>query len=671
MTKDLPNRAGGRLGYYSAGFLGDRRVARVLTAHGWALSPGPLSSRLDAVAVWGARGVSARARAAAKRRKLPCLFLEDALYRSVLSDKSEPLIGLMADSKAPYFEAREESDLYQLLQMPPALNEAEMARARAVMSMINRAGLSKYNPPNRAGALPDSPYVLVVDQVRGDASIAAGLAEAESFEIMVETALSAHPDHLILVRAHLRDSVGHINTDRFGPRVSRMDPSLPAATAIAGATAVYTVTSQLGFEAILAGYRPHVFGAPFYAGWGATNDAMTFADRRKDHDAATLVHRILIQYPFWYDPYRNTPADIEDVIPGLAARRDQAKVADAVVAARGISRWKRKHMQRFFGPLTFANGSAAKSISSAKSKGGDLLVWASREDGDLSNRCADAGIDLVRVEDGFLRSRGLGAALYPPLSLAWDTDGIYYDAARPSRLEALVHEAGALDDFALGRARRLREAIVRLGLSKYNLAKRKALPRKTGKTRVLVVGQVEDDASILRGAGDIRTNAALLAAARASHPDAELVYKPHPDVEAGFRSGPLSLSDAGIADHVIRDTDATLALEDVDLVWTMTSLMGFEALLRGVPVVVTGHPFYAGWGLTEDLAGTHPRRRVQRSIDQLVHAALIDYPIYVDPKTGVPCPVEVIVDRLASGEGTHRSILLGVLGYLGRISSMR
>ena len=35
---------------------------------------------------------------------------------------------------------------------------------------------------------------------------------------------------------------------------------------------VYTVSSQMGFEAIFAGHRPRVFGKPFYAGWGLTED---------------------------------------------------------------------------------------------------------------------------------------------------------------------------------------------------------------------------------------------------------------------------------------------------------------------------------------------------------------------------------------------------------------
>ena len=36
----------------------------------------------------------------------------------------------------------------------------------------------------------------------------------------------------------------------------------------------------------------------------------------------------------------------------------------------------------------------------------------------------------VRVEDGFLRSKGLGARLIPPLSLVTDDLGIYYDPRR-------------------------------------------------------------------------------------------------------------------------------------------------------------------------------------------------------------------------------------------------
>ncbi|WP_374189439.1 capsular polysaccharide export protein, LipB/KpsS family [Paracoccus thiocyanatus] len=160
-------------------------------------------------------------------------------------------------------------------------------------------------------------------------------------------------------------------------------------------------------------------------------------------------------------------------------------------------------------------------------------------------------------------------------------------------------------------------------------------------------GQVEDDASIRRGAGDVRTNLALLERARAENPDAVLVYKPHPDVEAGLRPGliaPAALE--RLADVVARNSAADALMAQVDEVWTMTSTLGFEALLRGLPVTTLGAPFYAGWGLTRDLGPVPARRQVRAELALLVHSALIAYPRYFDPVSRLPCPPEIAVDRL-------------------------
>ena len=81
----------------------------------------------------------------------------------------------------------------------------------------------------------------------------------------------------------------------------------------------------------------------------------------------------------------------------------------------------------------------------------------------------------------------------------------------------------------------------------------------------------------------------------------------------------------------------------------MTSALGFEALLRGVPVTCLGTPFYAGWGLTRDLGRIPARRQARPDIADLAHAALIAYPRYRDPQTGLPCPPEVVIERLATG----------------------
>ena len=147
----------------------------------------------------------------------------------------------------------------------------------------------------------------------------------------------------------------------------------------------------------------------------------------------------------------------------------------------------------------------------------------------------------------------------------------------------------------------------------------------------------------------MRGNRDLLLAARTANPAAVILYKPHPDVEAGLRIG--AVPDAGdIADAVLSRTDPIAALDAVDEVWTITSTLGFEALLRGKRVTCLGTPFYAGWGLTDDRAAPIARRVARPDITALAHAVLIDYPRYFDPKTGLPCPVEVVVDRLSSGD---------------------
>ncbi|MBT8458666.1 MAG: capsular polysaccharide biosynthesis protein, partial [Boseongicola sp.] len=172
------------------------------------------------------------------------------------------------------------------------------------------------------------------------------------------------------------------------------------------------------------------------------------------------------------------------------------------------------------------------------------------------------------------------------------------------------------------------------------------------KYSVLVIGQVEDDASVLRGAGPVRTNLDLLRAARQARPDAHILWKPHPDVEAGLRKGAVSPDDLnGLVDVSLDNVGALTAIGLADELWTITSTMGFEALIRGTAVTCTGMPFYAGWGLTNDLASAPEHRSPGPELIGLVHATLIGYPRYFDPDTGIPLSPEQAVDYLVRMKG--------------------
>lgn len=149
------------------------------------------------------------------------------------------------------------------------------------------------------------------------------------------------------------------------------------------------------------------------------------------------------------------------------------------------------------------------------------------------------------------------------------------------------------------------------------------------------------------------TNLDLLRRVRRDNPDAVILYKPHPDVEAGLRPGKIEPPDLALADIVLSNTPATEAIAAADEIWTITSTLGFEALLRGKPVTVLGAPFYAGWGLTRDLGPIPARRLARPDLLHFAHAALIAYPRYFDPESGLPCPPEIAVERLAQGDIRH------------------
>ncbi len=641
-----------RLFFYNAGFLRQPRLRRILTLAGHELRVG-LPGPQDGVVVWGRSPYAARGEAVAARRGVPLVRLEDAFVRSIRPGRmGDAPLGLMIDPLGVHFDSAQPSWLETVLAHHPLDDSHILSRARDGMARIQALDLSKYNlhdetPPPRAG------YVLMVDQTRGDASIRHSGATAATFAQMLAAAQDEHPGVRIVIKTHPETQAGlrpgHFSAVHAGGVVSLLTSPVSPWRLLDGAIAVYTVSSQLGFEAIIAGHRPRVFGQPFYAGWGLSADETPLPRRTRVVTKAQMFAAAMILAPTWFDPCRNRLCSFETAVDQMEADLRAFREDRAGHVAVGMRLWKRGRLQAVFGqvkPLIFLDDPAR---AMAAAKGRVILVWAGKETPDLANFRP-----VRRVEDGFLRSRGLGASLIPPLSLVTDDLGIYYDPSRASRLERLI--LSALPFGGIARAEALQEQVIAAQVSKYNLAG--AMPDLPPGHRILVPGQVENDASIRLGGGAVRTNLALLQAARAAHPQSVLIYKPHPDVEAGLRPGRLTQADlTGLADVVAEQADPLALIAAVDEVWTMTSLLGFEALLRGKPVTCLGAPFYAGWGLTTDL-GPVPLRRLRAAdghplprptLAHLVHATLIGYPRYYDPVSRRPCPPEVVVDRLASG----------------------
>ncbi|MEO5712718.1 MAG: capsular polysaccharide biosynthesis protein, partial [Luteolibacter sp.] len=274
----------------------------------------------------------------------------------------------------------------------------------------------------------------------------------------------------------------------------------------------------------------------------------------------------------------------------------------------------------------------------------------------------------IRVEDGFLRSSGLGAKFHRPLSWVWDDQGIYFDPRLPSRLERIL-QAGDFTPTEMAGAVELLKFLRQHRLTKYNVGGNVVNWNRGlagGRKVILVPGQVEADASIKLGSPEVGSNGELLRRVRRAEPGAFLIFKAHPDLVAGARHGMVMPPDTeGLADLAVTEGNVLDWLDLCDEVHTMTSTLGFEAVMRNVPVVTYGIPFYAGWGLTRDLLEC-PRRTRRLTVEQLVCGAMIRYPRYLNPNSGEFTTAIHVAGLLSRGRtlGERRAWYLRVVSIL-------
>lgn len=261
-----------------------------------------------------------------------------------------------------------------------------------------------------------------------------------------------------------------------------------------------------------------------------------------------------------------------------------------------------------------------------------IIVWGRSILRHIEDFSKNFNLPIHHIEDGFVRSVGLGANRAAPMSICFDKSGLYYDAHQPSDLENLLNFYDFNNDKKLmEKAEKLFHSIIENNITKYNLPDTnisESIYGPKSKKRVLVIGQVEDDQSLIYGCNKLLSNRDLLEIAILENPDAQIIYKRHPDIMLGRRQELSNVTDLG--DH-IESLTINLSLKDalnqVDHVYVMTSLAGFEALMHGAKVTTLGAPFYSGWGLTDDRYPI-PRRKRSLNILEVFAAAYMLYPRY-------------------------------------------
>ncbi|QIP51993.1 capsular polysaccharide biosynthesis protein [Kingella kingae] len=627
---------------------------------------------------WGYRPTAQSAQRKAAQLNVPYVALEDGFLRSLgLGVQGYPPLSLVLDDLGMYYDNTRPSRLQRYIEQTPTASDIDWTQAEQTMQQIVSQQLSKYNhaPSNVPPRQSSRPVVLVIDQTAGDMSLRYGLVDDANLAQMLQAACTENPHADIWIKTHpdvlSGKKSGCLPLHNLPENATILTDDINPIALLQSVDKVYCATSHMGFEALMCGKPVVCFGLTWYAGWGQTDDRHRKASslHRPTRTVLQLFAAAYLQYTRYINPNTGERGTIFDVIQHLIQARQHNELLRGDVYCVGVSAWKKAALKPFLNTpscrLHFVRDfkSLQKTQAALPAK---LLVWGNKH-ADCVAWANERGWLVIRMEDGFIRSVGLGSNLVPPLSLVLDDMGIYFNPQQASRLEWLLqnHEFSPQDQTL---AEQVQAALIAQNISKYNVGKPLNWTIQTTQTVLLVVGQVEDDASIRLGAPQICRNADLLRIVRERNPDAYIIYKPHPDVVSGNRIGRVSAQDvARFANQEAAEVDILTCLAVCDEVHTMTSLTGFEALLRGKKVICYGLPFYAGWGLTTDELPI-ARRSKRLALWQLISGTLLHYPSYAHPKTGqrinALAAIEILQQqkRQANTSSLHRSWISKQIG---------
>jgi capsular polysaccharide export protein len=314
----------------------------------WPLLVG--SEAFDVVVGWGHKSSAAAARRFSERRNKSFVAIEDGWIRSINPGMSELPRSLVLDRTGIYYDASTPSDLERLIAENAADTDDEVRlRAERGIARLRGEAISKYNngqmlDGQALGLAPrgDRKRVLVVDQTYGDMSVTSGMADAASFITMLAAARAENPGAEIVVKIHPEvvngKKKGYLAELGAGLGDVRVVSTLVNPWSLLEAVDhVYVVTSQLGFEALMAGRPVSCFGAPFYAGWGLTDDRVSIPRRTARPTLAQMFSAAYFDYTAYTDTRSGQRISFEAALDQLVTDRAAARPSYVPIAG---GRWR-------------------------------------------------------------------------------------------------------------------------------------------------------------------------------------------------------------------------------------------------------------------------------------------------------------------------------------------
>jgi len=502
-----------------------------------ALSRNPLllrSKSCKAIYSWGHKSYSRASLRLAGMFGLQHIRLEDGFVCSFGRGGRHRKYSVVIDTVGIYYDATAPSRLENILNdldkcSWQLTDTAYRSDAEKVMQRLIDNRISKYNSgvSGQDSANDEDSFVLVIDQTVGDQSVHFGGMHREDFEQMLKQAVSDHSAEKVIVKVHpdvlagrKQGFLSELATD-LGVQVISGEI---APHRLQQCKVAYTGTSLYGFELLMHKVPVVCFGQPFYSGWGITEDKKPVARRVVKRSLLEVFIAAYMVYPTYVDPVTGRASTLSATIDHIVEQLRQLQRVGGDYHLLGITPWKRRYVDRYmmaaeydhkYVSLKELKDLPATAANESNPNRSAIMVWGCAEADSESEQLLGKH-QVARMEDGFVRSVGLGSNFTAPRSLVVDDLGIYFDATRPSRLEYLLQNRDC-SDAETDRAESLMELLLENRISKYTSADNEIsdITFYAGKRILLVIGQVEGDASLRYGSEEIDSNLRLLQSVRA------------------------------------------------------------------------------------------------------------------------------------------------------------
>lgn len=304
---------------------------------------------------WGLKPTANRARQLSKKSDASYIALEDGFIRSIEPGPDQPPLSLVVDRMGVHYDATAISELEVLITRSTYnYDESRLTRAARGVQLLRKHAVSKFNhapymsetelgldPARRAGR------VLVIDQTAGDAAIGFGHATSTSFVRMLKAARTENRGAEIVVKLHPEvvsgRKRGHLAHVRDDANTTVLRDNVNPWSLIEAVDKVYVVTSQVGLEAILAEREVVCFGAPFYAGWGLTDDRIAVERRSTTPTREQLFAAIYFDYSRYVSPSVCREISFEEAVDWIVTNQDRRSRGP-----RGLPLSRRKQLGGWF-----------------------------------------------------------------------------------------------------------------------------------------------------------------------------------------------------------------------------------------------------------------------------------------------------------------------------------